>query len=65
MLAVYKHITRVDEYIIKINHNTSIQKIKEYVTSLESSLLFVTFRYADQMIYMVKIYFSIYLGFLR
>ena len=65
MLAVYKHITRVDEYIIKTNHNTSIQKIKEYVTSLESSLLFVTFRYADQMIYMVKIYFSIYLGFLR
>jgi len=31
MLVVYRHIIRVNEYIIKIDHNTKIQKIRKYV----------------------------------
>ncbi len=31
MLVVCRHIIRVNEYIIKIDHNTKIQKIREYV----------------------------------
>ena len=31
MPVVYKHVVRVDKYIIKINYNTNIQKIREYV----------------------------------
>jgi len=30
ILAVYKYIVRIDEYIIKVDHNTDIQKIREY-----------------------------------
>jgi len=28
MLVVYKHVVRVDKYVIKINHNTNIQKLE-------------------------------------
>jgi len=31
MLAICKYIIRVDNYIIKIYHNTNIQKIGKYV----------------------------------
>ena len=31
MLVVCRHIMRVNEYIIKIDHNTKIQNIREYI----------------------------------
>jgi len=31
ILAVYRHVIGVDEYIIKVDHNTNIQKIGKYV----------------------------------
>jgi len=31
MPVVYGHVIRVDEYIIKINYNTNIQKIRENI----------------------------------
>jgi len=30
MLIVYRHVIRVDVYIIKVDYNTNIQKIREY-----------------------------------
>ena len=30
MLVVYRHVIRVDVYIIKVDYNTNIQKIREY-----------------------------------
>jgi len=30
MLVVYRHVIRVDEYIIKVDYNTNIQKIRKY-----------------------------------
>jgi len=31
ILVVYRHIIRVDKYIIKVDHDTDISKIKEYI----------------------------------
>jgi len=31
MLAIFRHVIGVDKYIIQIDHNTDIQKIKEKV----------------------------------
>jgi len=31
MLAMFGHVIRVDEYIIQIDHNTNIQKIRKEV----------------------------------
>jgi len=30
MLIVYRHVIRVNVYIIKVDYNTNIQKIREY-----------------------------------
>ena len=31
MLVMFGHVIRVDEYIIQINHNTDIQKVRENI----------------------------------
>jgi len=31
MLVMFGHVIRVDEYIIQINHDTDIQKVRENV----------------------------------
>jgi len=31
MLVIFRHIIQVDEYIIQIDHNTDIQKIRKEV----------------------------------
>jgi len=31
MLAVYKHVIRINEYIIQIGYNTDIQKIRKNI----------------------------------
>jgi len=31
MLVMFRHIIRVDEYIIQIDHNTDIQKVRENI----------------------------------
>lgn len=78
----------VCRHIIKVDHNTNIQKIKEMsfincwkmakalvrlkniinyskrpITSLESSLPVVIFKYINKMIYIIKIYLGIYPDF--
>jgi len=38
MLVIFRHIIQVDEYVIQIDHDTNIQKVRENVVyeSLES-----------------------------
>ena len=31
MLVMFGHVIRVDEYIIQIDHNTNIQKVRENI----------------------------------
>ena len=31
MLSVHRHVIRVDEYIIKVDYNTNIQNVREYI----------------------------------
>ena len=31
MLVMFRHVIQVDEYIIQIDHNTDIQKVRENV----------------------------------
>ena len=31
MLAIFRHVIEIDEYIIQIDHSTNIQKIKKEV----------------------------------
>jgi len=31
MLVMFRHVIQVDEYIIQIDHNTDIQKVKENI----------------------------------
>ena len=31
MLVIFRHVIQVDEYIIQIDYNTNIQKVREHV----------------------------------
>jgi len=31
MLVIFKHVIWVDEYIVQIDHNTNIQKVRENI----------------------------------
>ena len=58
ILAVCRHIIWVDKYIVQIDYNTDIQKIREnFILSSKSSLLFVPIGNMDQMVYIAKFIF--------
>ena len=77
MPVMFRHVIQVDKYIIQIDHNTDIQKIRENIVyelledcrSISKTKRyyspFITIGDANQMVSMVKIYLWINLSFVR